>query len=179
MIINSQNILTPDTEEPKSLSPWIHYKESLTDQLERLKGSVDLEVLSQDWVATSWWDRLVLQINPQLILQREIMMRSQGVAYWYARTVIPYHCYTVNPKFFQRLEKESIRNLIFGSEEVQRIHFMSYPVDHQCIEFYWVKKYMVQLVKTLWVRYTEYSYQEIGSFYLMEILLPELEYVQE
>lgn len=175
MRINSNSILSTDIKESKLLSEWLNHKNSLTDKLLSAKGSVDLELLSQKWVKPTWWDNYLLPIKSDLLFQREIMMRSQNIDYWYARTIIPQQCYSLNPKFFYRLEHESIRNLIFGNEDVERVNMACYTIDKQCIEFHWVKKYINTLKGTLWVRFAEFSFQRLESFYLMEILLPELE----
>lgn len=190
MYINNNPLLVADSKKPISLSDWINHQNSLTDKLLASKGSIDLELLSQEWTTPTWWDKYLLQINlicdvedregeviksQQLVFQREILMRSENIAYWYARTIIPQKCYDLNPDFFGRLEKESIRNLIFGNHEVHRVLMTGYPIDKQCIEFYWVKKYINTIKGTLWVRFGEFSYHHMESFYLMEILLPELE----
>lgn len=175
MTIAYKSLLTADAHSSEYLKSWINHHDSLTEKLQESKGSTQLRLLSQDWVAPTWWDKGVLNVHHEPIFQREIMMLSEAVPYWYARSVIPQKCFNVNPTFFNRLRKESIKNLIFGNSEVQRVNHYNYPVNEQNIEFYWVKKHHNQLKGPLWVRYAEYSYQQQESFYLMEILLPELE----
>lgn len=159
----------------EALKDWKEHQGSLTDKLKTITGSVDLQVLFQNWVRTTWWDRFVPKIKDALVFQREIMMKHAGKSYWYARTVIPQSCYEFNPKLFQRLEVESIRNLIFEEPSVSCANRAYYLVDAQCIEFHWVKKYMKAETGPLWVRLAEYRVQESQSFYLAEILLPDLE----
>lgn len=178
MTVNNPLFLTADAREPASLTEWINYEHSLTDKLQKLKGATQLNLLAQDWVRPSWWDKMVLRLNDDLIYQREIIMSSLGQPYWYARTVIPAECYHSDSTFFKRLEHESIRNLIFDSKEVSRVSTKTYPVDAHCLEFYWVRKHVKTVKQTLWVRFAEYSFKEKASFYLMEILLPELGTVQ-
>ena len=177
MYINNQPVFTAETEHPEALKDWRVHQHSLTDKLQALKGSTQLELISQQWIRPTWWDTYLLQINDELIFQREIMMKHQDTDYWYARTIIPQKCYNANPEFFKRLEKESIRNLIFEGNQVQRVTMISYPVDNQCLEFYWVKKNRRTIDGIIWVRLAEFTFEYAESFFLAELLLPELENV--
>ena len=174
MLINGHKLYLADVKEPPTLSSWIHYQQSLTDKLQQATGSANIVLLSQQWVKPSWWDKYLLMIDDPVIFQREITMQSQDVAYWYAKTLIPQQCYDLNPDFFNRLQQESVRNLVFDCEQVKRVQMLSYPVDINCIEYSWAKKYLPKLETELWVRYSEYSFLDQESFYLLEILLPEL-----
>lgn len=177
MQIHSQPLLSLDIPEPKGLTPWLHCEYSLTEKLEKQNGSADLELLSQDWVIPSSWERQVLNNTDCRVFQREIMMRSQGREYWYARTLIPQSCYELNPQFFNRLQNESIKNLIFDNPEVTRQELLSYAVNAHCLEFYWVKKYLNHLKGIIWVRFADYLFADKSHFYLLELLLPELEQI--
>ena len=174
---DSRHILAFDSQEPKNLSAWLNYHHSLTEKLQESLGAINLELLSQKWVKPCWWDYYFLQIKDDLVFQREIIMRSHGIKYWYARTIIPQKCYELNPALFDRLQKESVGNLIFGNNEVNRVAHHYYSVDHHCIEFYWVKKHINTIHGTLWVRFAEFSIRNQECFYLVEILFPELEKV--
>jgi chorismate-pyruvate lyase len=177
MYFNTQPIFTAKSNRLETLKEWRNYEGSLTDKLQDAKGEVEVQLLYQNWIKTTWWDTHVLNIQDAQIVQREIIMSSLGLNYWYARTIIPKKCYTLDPIFFKRLEKETLKNLIFGEQKVQRVSMRSYPVDKECIEFQWVKKYIKLRDEPLWVRLAEYSFLNIESFYLAEILLPELESV--
>lgn len=157
------------------LSSWIKHQDPLTDKLQAFTGTTELHVLVQQWQATSWWDKYVLLIQDEQIFQREIIMKSQDKAYWYARTIIPESCYQVQPDFFKRLEHESIRSLIFDNQEVERVTFSNYPINQSCLEFHWIKYYLPYVEGILWVRVSELLFLNTHSFYLLEILLPELE----
>lgn len=161
---------------PKALKPWFESKTPITYKLEALIGSAELTLLSQYWIAPQWWDRWVLQIN-EPVFQREILMKSNNKVYWYARSVIPLTCYQAAPDFFNRLSKESIRNLIFDEPRVQLHTRTVYPINKKCIEYYWVSKHVPTLSDMLWVRATEYSFCNKHSFYLIELIFPELEQV--
>ena len=58
---------------------------------------------------------------------------------------------------------------------MHRVQFMVYPIDKQSIEFYWVNKFIPDFEGCAWVRLAEFSIQNSASFFLLEILLPELE----
>lgn len=160
---------------PEKLSSWLYYSHSLTDKLKNEKGQCSLALLSQGWATASWWDKYNLLINEPFIYQREILMQAENITYWYARSVIPKSCYELNEAFFKRLEKESIRNLIFESDDVKRIDFKVYAIDNTCIEYHWLKPYLPLQEERLWLRLAHYSYCNQASFFLIEILLPSLE----
>ncbi|KTD68092.1 MULTISPECIES: chorismate--pyruvate lyase family protein [Legionella] len=175
MPINPQSIFTVNAQSSEHLSEWLNHQASLTDKLYQIKGDAQIELISQCWVNTDWWDKNLLQIQDEMAFQREIIMKSGGVAYWYARSIIPKKCYDLDPAFFGRLKDESIKNLIFNEEKVHRLKWFSYPADQQCLEYYWVKRHVNSVNGVLWVRLAEFSFQQKESFYLVEIMLPELE----
>lgn len=175
--IKNHPIFFAETKNPEALKEWREYPYSLTDKLSRTKKGVQLELLDQKWIKTTWWDKWFLRIDEKLVFQREILMKHQGMDYWYARTIIPQACYHRNPALFKRLEYESLRNLVFESPGVHRVELISYPVDENCTEFHWVKKHLKTLQGVLWIRLSEFSLDQLEPFYLIELLLPELEKV--
>lgn len=177
MHINNQPVYVAETTNSEALKNWREHQYSLTDKLKEAKGSASLELISQKWIQPTWWDKYLLQVDDAPIYQREILMRHQDIVYWYARTVIPQNCYVLNPVFFKRLENESIRNLIFNNDKVQRVNIVSYPIDKQCIEYHWVRKYLYIRNEIVWIRLAQYSFENKGFFYVIELLLPELENV--
>ena len=174
MPINTHLIFALKAECSKQFLEWVTYQSSLTDKLRNTEGDAQLDLLSQQWINTDLWSKNLLDIQDRSIFQREIIMKSHDTPYWYARSIIPKKCYYLAPDFFNRLQNESIRNLIFNNEDVERINSINYPVDNQCVEFYWVKKYIYSVEGILWVRIAEFSFKKQESFYLVEIMLPEL-----
>ncbi|MDR3442360.1 MAG: chorismate lyase [Legionella sp.] len=174
MPINTHLIFSLKAECSKAFLEWVNYQLPLTDKLRTAKGEAQLELISQEWINTDLWCKNLLDIQTESVYQREIIMKSHDVAYWYARSIIPQSCYDLDPAFFDRLKNESIKNLIFGNERVSKINSINYPIDNQCVEFYWVKKYIDSVQGTLWLRVAEFSFQQTESFYLVEIMLPEL-----
>ena len=177
MYMHKIPIFTVKTNDSSSLRNWVEYPYSLTDRLKDALGHAQLEIISQKWMNPTWWDKYLLKINDQLIFQREILMKHQESTYWYARTIIPEQCYNVSPDFFNRLKKESIRDLIFDNNLVTRTNMTSYSINNQCIELCWAKKHIKDIHHPLWVRLAEYSFLGKGVFFLVELLLPELENV--
>ncbi len=174
MPINTSLIPYLTAECSKQFLEWITYQEPLTDKLHKIKGEATLKLLSQEWKKTDEWSHNLLEIHDEFVFQREIMMKSHGVVYWYARSIIPQGCYDLDPSFFDRLKQESIKYLIFNNEQVARINFTTYAVDSHSLELSWVKKYIKTIEGILWVRISEFSFQKAASFYLIEIMLPEL-----
>lgn len=175
MHINGHKLVNLNLEASSSMLPWLTCRTPLTDKLQAEQGSADLILLNQGWTLSDFWARLVLGLGEQAIYQREIMMRSQGIDFWYARTLIPSFSFQMAPDYFKRLETESVRNLIFGSEPVIRSEIMYYPVDKSCLEYQWLKKHKPSFDGLIWVRYSELVFEEKANFYLLELLLPELE----
>lgn len=174
MPINT-HLVYPLTEGcPKQFLEWIDYKHSLTDKLRAVSGDAQIELLAQQWTRTDSWSRNFLNIRDKSVFQRDIIMKSHNKPYWYARTIIPQQCYDLDTVFFNRLRKESIRNLIFESESVKRINLINYPVNNQCVEFFWVRKYIATVTGVLWVRIAEFLFMEKAFFYLVEVMLPDL-----
>lgn len=157
------------------LKQWLDCDNPITDKLVELTGDAHLERLSQQWVKATWWDHYALNIKDPHVFQRQILMRSHKRPYWYARTIIPQSTYALDPDFFDRLNKESIRHLIFNQKQVRKVNKLIYPIDNRCLEFYWLKKHVSDKEGILWVRVHEFEIHKKASFYLIELLFPELE----
>lgn len=161
---------------PEGLKAWFDSITPITYKLQALTGSAELTLLSQQWGLPSWWDQWVLQLN-EPVFTREIVMRSHGQIYWYARTVISQTCFHADHAFFSRLTNESIRALIFDEPRVRLSKRTIYPVNQQCIEYHWAMKQKPDLADMVWVRATEYLFCNQHPFYLIELIFPELEFV--
>jgi len=170
-----QSIYRASVKESQGISSWLHHQHSLTDKLKEATGSAQVKILSQSWRDLSWWETYLLGVSDGTMFHREILMSSHDKPFWYARTMIPETCYQSGSDFFGRLAHESIRNLIFDNDDVHRIALVTYPIDRQCTEYYWVKQHLSDTQTPLWVRLAEYSYLGKHSFYLVEVLFPELE----
>lgn len=162
-------------ERPPLLNDWLECSTSLTDKLQSYIGEITLTVENQEWITPKWFERYFFNIQNESILLREIIMRGCEKTYWYARSLIPLSCYQLDRVFFNRLESESIRNLIFGEQRVSRYSIKCYPINRFNIEYHWVEQYIPIIETTLWVRLSDYVLDNKEHFYLFEILFPELE----
>ncbi|MDP3269128.1 MAG: chorismate lyase [Legionella sp.] len=177
MLISDYSLKPIENPNKNYLQEWRDYEFSLTDKLNACAGNSVLEVLSQQWNPPSWWNRHFLKID-ELVFERNIIMRAQDKACWFARTIIPETCFNLDPFFFKRLEKESVRNLIFNESRVCRLERSVYPVDKKCIEFGWIKPFISSENDIIWARLAKFSFHKTGFFYLVELLFPELESIK-
>lgn len=157
---------------PKQLKQWLDHDLPITSKLNALTGDAHLNLLFQGWLPSDWWSASMAQIN-EPCFQRNIVMSSHGANYWYARSIIPQSCYQLENKFFNRLENESIRNLIYNEPKVRMLRRLIYPINEACLEWYWVTQFITSNT-TLWVRVKEYSFLDFGVFYLIEVFFPNL-----
>lgn len=174
MPINPDTLLQTDKSPPVNLLPWLNHTGSLTDKLRCEAGDARLTVLHQGWHQADWWDRYTLDLADEQVFHREILMQANNKPCWYARTVIPQLTYQINQSFFERLNGEMLTGLIFGNPAVQRQFLFSYPVTSISYEYYWLNESMHNHATVLWARVAEYTVNQTGSFYLIEILLPAL-----
>lgn len=168
------SLLPCHPKDPDYLNDWVDYQDSLINKLHALTGHVALKRLFQDWVRPCWWERQVLDMTEPLLCRREIVIGDGRDVYWYARTIIPSACYELEPAFFDRLEQEPLRNLIFNEPKVNKQSRYCYCIDERCIEYYWVKDFIKNPADLIWVRVTKLCFKAKESFYLIELLLPQL-----
>lgn len=159
---------------PPYLLPWIDYQASITEKLRSKAKEVNLRLLKQDWGLPSWWDTYVLGLNASLIMKREILMSSKEHVCWYARTVIPSSTWRRFPQLFQRLQDCTLTDLIFGDNGIKRHSMINYPINAQCIEYYWLDPSLRLNQDTLWVRMSTFTVEDEFVFFLSEIFLPDL-----
>lgn len=158
---------------PALLLPWLTFQHRMTDKLHAAVGDARLQVLKQQQQTTTWWDRYVLKVSDAEIICREILIHAWSTPCWYARTVIPLSAWQQEQSFFERLQTESLGDLIFNSAEVKRVSFHYYPVNRENIEYHWLDSSYPDAAE-LWMRWSHFSIKDRQSFYLMEILLPGL-----
>jgi len=174
MIFSIEQFLQTSTQLPPYLIPWVRSQFSLTDQLCAISGDASLEILQEGWRLTSWWDQQVLNLDHQVIFQREIIMKSHHIPCWYARTIIPELTYRSGESLFKRLKTESLGAIIFNEPSIQRVQLIDYPLGHDSIEYHWLKPAWRSEDKPVWSRLSTLM-MKTHPFYLVEILLPGLE----
>ena len=172
--LNVSSFIPVKDELQTSFLPWLTYQQSITSRLQEKAGSTRLQVLGQQWESPNWWDRYVLHIESGAVLHREIVTWAGKKPCWYARSIFPAATYQAQPSFFNRLQQESLGQLIFNENKVKRVVLMHYPIGEASIEYHWLNQSMHGGVKALWVRLSAFIFNEEHPFFLIEILLPGL-----
>jgi chorismate--pyruvate lyase len=174
MTNNTDSLLDIGKLPPSSLSSWLSSNNSLTNKLKAITGHTRLQVLEQKWVFPDWWDKHVLKIALEAVFHREIVMWSHHHACWFARTIIPYQSYQTDAPFFNRLEKETLNELIYNNPHVKRTSYINYSINQQSLEYHWLGENLHQNADCLWVRLSTFTLHNANHFYLVEIFLPGL-----
>ena len=91
---------------------------------------------------------------------------------WYARTIIPQSTYNAHTTLFNRLQHESLGQLIFHGTEITRSNLRYYAITPNSIEYQWLHSDWHQQCETLWVRIANFQVLSNEQFYLIEIFLP-------
>jgi len=162
---------------PKKLLPWLTCTTYLTEKLHAQSGNTALQVLHEQWLelATSW-DQEVLQLGAERVLHRDIVMFAEAQPCWFARTILPAATYHSAEGLFARLQHEPLGNLIFQGSVIQRLGLRHYPITMTDSEYAWIPEGYHQQRKRLWVRLATFQITSSQAlFYLLEILLPQLE----
>ena len=167
----------PKSKPPAFLLPWLHYIDFLTQKLKSEVGDAQLQVIGQRWDSPNWWNKYTLNLDHEQVMHREILMRSFDECCWYARTILPHTTYEVNTVLFDRLNQESLGQLIFNGSAIKRSELIIYPINEQSLEYYWLNDTMHQQETELWVRRSTFMLQDVWPFYLVEIFLPGLKRV--
>ncbi|KTC78316.1 chorismate--pyruvate lyase family protein [Legionella brunensis] len=169
-----ESLATKTDSPPAVLLPWLTHELSLTDKLKDECGEASLSVLNQRWEQPNWWDKFVLGLSGKKVIHREIIMSACDTPCWYARTIIPDHCYQANPPFYDRLQKESLGVIVFNTPAVKRNQMIHYPINVSCLEYHWFPSVLTEENSRLWVRLSIFSLAHNATFHLVEILLPGL-----
>jgi chorismate--pyruvate lyase len=159
---------------PVSLKPWMICQSSLTEKLKALSGEADIEVLAQHWRYTNEWEKQALHLEQQMVFHREIVMWSHDKPCWYARTIIPKATYAAGAPIFNRLATESLGALIFNEHAIKRVQLSHYPITQDSIEYDWLNPSWRTQALIFGVRLSTWMI-DVNPFFLIEILLPELE----
>lgn len=148
---------------PLKLLEWLTYTGKLTNKLYEKSKNTKLQVLKHEIQPSNWWDRHVLHLDFELVLHREIVTYAWNDACWYARTIIPELTNDKYNKLFNRLKRESLGDLIFGDNGIERRYLIYYPINKYNIEYNWLTNNLTQKRDTLWVRLSEFRLQENGT----------------
>ncbi len=167
--------LDRDQKPPEYQIPWLSYLDFLTLKLQTEAGDACLQVLNQQWGPCNSWDKDCLNIADERVMHREILMSAFDVPCWYARTILPHTTYQASMALFDRLQHESLGQLIFNSGVVARQTMMVYPIHPQSIEYHWVPEHISANATVLWGRLATFIVEKQHPFYLLEIILPGIQ----
>lgn len=160
----------------KYLYEWLVYPDSLTKRLLEKAGDAKVTVLAQEWYSVDWSNQWVSIDSSEKIWCREIMMLANGNACWYARSLVPEITYIRCSDFFEQLNVKTLGELIFNSPFVERISLSHYSINVDTIEYQWLPDAIKPFLSPiLWVRFSCLKLHKEFPFYLVEILLPEVE----
>jgi chorismate lyase len=158
---------------PPGLKSWMHARDSLTQKLGNYSKDIAINLISNDWQHTLWWDNHVLGLSAQNAFIREITMCVGKKPWWYARTVIPQATFAKKSVLFSQLKKHSLGSILFTDDDIKRIDLLYYPVNHNHIEYHWALKSYQGMPKLLWSRRTVFSIEK-QMLFLMEVFLPPM-----
>lgn len=161
-------------QAPSLLLPWLTHPGSLTAKLKDARGDAHVQVIKQDWRLANCWDGSVLGIHRHPVLQRDILMRSNGIPCWFARSVIPQSTFTSNTGVFKRLDNEALGDIVFNHAQIERTSLTHYAICSHCIEYYWPASGLVSNATSLWLRLSTFSIRRHFPFFLAELFLPTM-----
>ena len=159
---------------PQYLLPWLSCTSYLTKKLHAKSGHTRLQVCQEIWEPANAWDKEVLVLGSQQVLHRDILMYAREYPCWFARSVLPEKTFQSHHSLFQRLESEPLGNLIFENDDIQRLRLQTYCIQPGDSEYSWLPK-TIQTQQILWLRSSIFQVESTDCFYLIEILLPDLE----
>lgn len=174
MPIQIENLFKVMHPAPKNLQAWLNHRASLTEKLKRESGEAELQVLNQAWSKPNWWDKFTLGLGVAPVIHRDVLMFSQQLPTWFARTIIPQYCYEVNKQLFDRLREESLGAIVFNAPTIEREFLLHYAINEACLEYQWLPAALKDCKEPLWLRLSIFTIAKESKFYLVEILLPGL-----
>lgn len=178
MRIQIDKLLQIPNSPTESQNFWLNYGLSLTEELKSQSGEAELEVLSQTWTQPNWWDKFTLGLSDAPLIHRDILMFSQQIPCWFARTIIPEDTYNKNRAIFDRLAEESLGCIVFNEPTIKRELIHNYAINDRCLEYHWLpeqlKKSFTNQKIILDLRLSIFKIAEKTSCCLVEILLPGL-----
>jgi chorismate--pyruvate lyase len=163
------------TTPPQHLLPWLECTSYMMEQLFAKSQNTELQVLQQIWEPANSWDQQKLSLKVEQVLHRDIIVKAWGAPCWFARTILPRATFDAHFSLFDRLQQEPLGNLIFHTSEVRRLNLQYYAIAPHAVEYAWLPTDILTQQQTLWARLSTFQVANVELFYLIEILLPDLE----
>ena len=157
---------------PMVLIDWMLCQQAITDKLSRIAQHVRVEVLSHQWQPTNDWEHRLLRVTDSQLIRRDVVIKADGQPCWFARTMIPEQTYQQDPVFFDRLERTSLRTLVYHEPRVLRSLMHSYSFSQAVLEYHWLPQSFSEVADHLWGRLSMFHFDRQGYFYLFEVFLP-------
>lgn len=170
-------VIDPIQEAPQYVHSWLTLQTSLSDRLKLIKGNSQVNRIKQDWSTVNWWEKYHLHLQGK-VLRREVIITANDQPYWYARTIIPEEAWNAAPQLFQRLEKESLGDILYYSQQEITRFIHPYKITPAFLEWYWVPN-DIRGKGPMWGRLSTFILNGKQSFFLIELFLPALENVQK
>lgn len=116
-----------DTISPVLLS-WMREKGSLTTRLERA-GALTVEVLSDNWSHPTQRERRRLKLRPREATRvREVILKVDGVAVIYARSIVPARALVGHWRYLSHLGSQPLGGYLFLQRGLKRS-----PIEAACL----------------------------------------------
>ncbi len=118
-------------ELPRDLCPWLLAEGSLTQHLIRASGGAfAVELLAQRFARPTLSEARLLRIDPQArALVREVILRGNGAAWVYGRSVLPQQCLQGDLRRLRKLRSSSLGALLFRYPNLKRTPFELARID--------------------------------------------------
>lgn len=105
---------------PKTILPWLTTEQSITAKL-RHAGTLTVELLEERWQTPSPRERLRLALKPRELARiRTVILRVDGIAVVYARTIIPARSLKGSWRFLPYLGHRPLGGYVYKSRTTQR-----------------------------------------------------------
>ena len=160
----------------RDVYPWLIHTTAITDKLVETAGEASLRVIRQGFQEATTWDQQ--NNHDETLLRvwcRDIEMSAHGRPCWYARTSIPEPTYQACQVFFEPLQSQSLKQLLFNNPDVERRSLVHYRIEERAVEYQWIPDDIKPKVyEPLWARLSHWCLYQHFSFHLLEIFLPDV-----
>ncbi|MFT2110568.1 chorismate--pyruvate lyase family protein [Marinomonas sp. 2405UD68-3] len=105
---------------PRYLKRWLSEPGSLTALLESV-GKLSVEVIQDTWGKPTQRERWTLELRPrEAVRVREVILKVDGLAVIYARTIIPAKALVGHWRYLSKLKKQSLGGYLFKNKALIR-----------------------------------------------------------
>lgn len=153
---------------------WLTNRQSLTLRLTAHCGQFQVQRLHQQ-VATSLADEFapIGLRRPAAVVERDVLLRCDGVAVVYAHTVLPLSATTSQWPLFASLGNKSLGSTLFHDPLVTRgpLHYAQLRASHPLMQRIFQRPLIVEPPARLWARRALFTRRGSGLL-VTEVFLP-------